>query len=81
MIVVTTIYRMAWPGSPAPASAGQTVSATIPAGCVLRRSTDLQTWDDVATAVPFTHTGADAHYRIDCVTYTAPVTATLSIGA
>lgn len=59
---------------------GASVAYALPAGCLLRRSYDGQEWADVASASPFTHTGGEASYAIDCVTYTAPVTATLEIG-
>lgn len=59
---------------------GMGVSYTAPAGCVLRRSTDMQAWEDVATPSPFVHTGAPAHYRIVCDTYDGtPKQATLTI--
>lgn len=80
MKTVSVEFKSTGVGFLLPAVNGEQVSATIPAGCVLRRSTDLQSWSNVATPVPFTHSGALAHYRIDCVTYTAPVTATLEIG-
>lgn len=80
MKTVSIEYTSAGIGLLMPAENGEQVSATIPAGCVLRRSADAQSWVDVVSAVPFTHTGPMAHYRIDCVTYTSPVTATLEIG-
>lgn len=59
---------------------GMSVSYTTPAGCVLRRSADMQSWQDVHTPSPFVHTGLPAHYRIDCDTYDGtPITATLEI--
>jgi hypothetical protein len=77
-MVYTTVFGMPWVGTPNGADAGQTVDATIPFGCVLRVSFDLTKWDDAPT-VPFVHSGASASYRIDCVTFTVPVTATLTI--
>ncbi len=65
-------------GFPLMAHTGETVTATVPTGCVLRKSTNLVDWQDVVSH-SFTHTGPDTTYRIDCVTYTAPVTATLEI--
>lgn len=67
-------------GHPEYATDGATVTYSAPAGCVLRRSADLQTWQDVTTPSPFVHTGEPAHYRIDCDTYAGtPITATLAI--
>lgn len=61
------------------AEAGAAITYELPAGCVLRRSYNLEQWEVVETESPFTHAGADAHYRIDCDEYTGPVTATLTI--
>lgn len=50
---------------------------SLPAGCIFMASHDgAQTWEEVASP----HTAvADCHVRIDCDTYTAPVTAVLTI--
>ncbi len=72
-------FHQAGPGFPLLAESGETVAADVPTGCVLRKSTNLVDWQDVASH-SFTHIGPDTTYRIDCVTYTVPVTATLEIG-
>jgi hypothetical protein len=77
-MIYTTIFTMQWPGNPAPVSDGQMVYATIPAGCVLRMSSDLIEWT-AAPSVPFVHSGEPASYRIDCDNYFAPVTAVLTV--
>lgn len=51
---------------------------TLPAGCVLRESADMQSWSVVSTPSPFV-AATDTNLRIDCDVFTAPVTATLSI--
>ena len=79
MKTVSVEFTSACIGMPLPASAGDQVAATIPAGCVLRTSANLVHWFDVATSVPFVHQDDACSYRIDCVTYTGPVTATLEI--
>lgn len=62
------------------ANTGQTVTYSMPAGCVLRRHTGDDVWADEIRASPFTHTGAPATYRVDCDSYEAPPkTATLTI--
>lgn len=77
---VTTPLDRVKSGFPLGADDGMTVTADIPAGCVLRKSVDLQSWQAVAYSGPFQHSGARAAYRIDCVTYGGtPVTATLEI--
>lgn len=73
-------FQCAAAGIPVRASDGQLVIFLLPAGCVLRRSADLQEWEEVVQASPITHQGADAHYRVDCDTYDGtPITATLEI--
>ena len=54
------------------------VSYTLPPGCVFMKSSG-DAWSQCETASPFVHSGADCGYRIDCVTYTEPVTATLHV--
>lgn len=55
------------------AAAGQTVTYTVPAGCSVKRD------GVVVGPSPFVHTGPRATYEVWCDTYTAPVTATLTI--
>lgn len=73
MRTVTIIFDRAWPGSPENVAAGQTVTVSNAPGCLLR---------DMAgntLATPFTAPD-DMLVKLDCVTYTAPVTATIEIG-
>lgn len=80
MTSATTEFTATGVGQLLPANDGGTVSAVVPAGCVLRRSSDRQSWETVETLSPFEHVGAFAHYRIDCVSYDGtPKTATLTI--
>ena len=65
-------------GHPIDIANGTSIEASIPAGCVLRRSYSGVSWTDVSDRV-FVHVGGDAQYRIDCDTYTVPVTAVLTI--
>ena len=56
-----------------PVDAGKTIACSLPSGCVLMCNDEPVVYDG-----PFVVT-ATAEYRIDCVTYTSPVTATLTI--
>lgn len=71
-------FEFASPGMPQFARAGSTVSYSLPAGCVLRQSTDLQTWTLVASASPFT-VMEDTHLRADCDVFTSPVSVDVNV--
>lgn len=73
MKTVTILFNRAWPGNPENVSAGQTVTVRNAPGCLLR---DM---DGNTLSTPFT-APTDMLVNLDCVTYTAPVTATLEIG-
>lgn len=76
---VTVLYNSARSGFPLNADTGETVYAELAEGLVLRKSTDCLSWEDVAYQGPFQHSGQSCTYQIDCVEYTAPVSAQLSI--
>lgn len=64
-------------GHPHTLPAGTEVVADLPAGCVMRAGNTMQSLAIVSS--PYT-LPADGIVRVDCDTYTAPVTATLEIG-
>ncbi len=76
MITTITFAHGAQSGHPHNVSAGQTVTATMPAGCVLMAGQDPAAMQQVAQ--PYV-APVDGYVSIDCVTYTAPVTDTLEI--
>lgn len=75
---VKITYSSVCVGLPLSASEGDVVSATVPDGCVLRKSTDLKTWDAVEST-NFAHHGEHTSYRIDCDVFQNPVIAILEI--
>lgn len=80
MSTITKTFTSTGQTMPDYARPGATVTYSAPDGCVLRRSADMQAWQDVATPSPFVHDGSPAHYRIDCDTYEGtPKVATLEI--
>lgn len=62
MTTITITFDRAWPGHPITLSAGQTITATAPAGCQLRRRVSGE-WQDVAS--PFT-AAEPSVVRFDC---------------
>ena len=78
MSSVTMNFTGAYSGFPLTAENGNRVIATVPNGCYLRVSTNLHDWS-VVSERDFSHSGSTASYRVDCDSYTVPVTATLDI--
>ena len=76
MTTITVTFDRVWSGHPFTLSAGQTITATAPAGCQLRRRVSGE-WQDVAS--PFT-AAEPSVVRLDCDTYAGtPITATLVV--
>ena len=78
---ITKIYNAAGIGFMLAAEDGEIVSVSaMPAGFVLRRSSDAETWVDETRTPPFAHVGQVASYRVDRDTYDGtPITVTLEI--
>lgn len=67
-------------GFPHYSIAGDTVEFSAPTGCVLEKSHDLASWNDVSETSPFMHSGTPAHYRITRKTDDGlPVVVTINI--
>lgn len=78
--IMNVNFIAAGPGHTEWAEDGDTVSHSLPPGCSLRMSTDMQSWSLVSMPAQFVHIGPAAHYRVDCDTYDGtPITATLEI--
>jgi hypothetical protein len=73
MTTVNITFDRAWPGHPMKVPAGATVTVTNAPGCTLRNMAGD------ALALPYT-APSDTIVKLDCDTYTAPITATLEIG-
>lgn len=78
MSSVTMNFTGAYAGFPLTADNGNRIVATVPNGCSLRVSANMHDWY-VVSERDFAHLGAAASYRIDCDSFTVPVTATLNI--
>lgn len=75
MSTITATYDRVWDGHPINLSHGQTISVENMSGLSLKALAG-ETWRSVSS--PYT-ADADCLVRLDCVTYTSPVTAVLSI--